>query len=210
MLITENLRRIVGVKNVSFMIFFLKVCFIFGQGSVQKKIIVIDPGHGGKDPGAIGINHLQEKDVVLNVANEIIRLNQTLFKDKFEIYLTRYTDTLIALGDRTKLAKTLQADIFISLHCNHADNPKAKGVEVFVSETNGTFQEDSIWLGYLFVKGMTNKLGFKGRGVKFANFQVLRQTVGYCPSVLVARARKFLESPIGRWQRPGRAALFTG
>lgn len=185
MLITENLRGVVTIKNVSFVILFLKMCFIFGQGEFQKKIILIDPGHGGKDQGAIGVNHLQEKDVVLDVAKEIIRLNRTLFKDRFEIYLTRYKDTLIALGDRTKLAKTLQADIFISLHCNHADNPKAKGVEVYVSKSKGLFQEDSIWLGYLFEKGMTTKLGFESRGVKFANFQVLRQTVGFCPSVLV-------------------------
>ncbi|MDE3742114.1 N-acetylmuramoyl-L-alanine amidase family protein [Maribacter polysaccharolyticus] len=185
MLITENLRGVTTIKNVSLIILFLKMCFIFGQGEFRKKIIVIDPGHGGKDPGAIGVNHFQEKDVVLDVAKEIVRLNQVLFMDKFEIYLTRYTDTMIALGDRAKLAKTLQADIFVSLHCNHADNPKAKGVEVYVSKREGIYQEDSIWLGYLFEKSITDKLGFKSRGVKFANFQVLRQTVEFCPSVLL-------------------------
>lgn len=68
------------LKNVSFVILLLKICLVFGQ----KKVIVIDLGHGGKDSGAIGINHVQEKDVVLNVAKEILRFNKTLFNNKFD------------------------------------------------------------------------------------------------------------------------------
>ncbi|HBY68193.1 MAG TPA: N-acetylmuramoyl-L-alanine amidase, partial [Flavobacteriaceae bacterium] len=66
----------------------------------QQKVIIIDPGHGGKDTGAIGTNSIQEKDVVLDIANEIIRLNKTLINNKFDIYSTRYKDTLISLSDR--------------------------------------------------------------------------------------------------------------
>jgi N-acetylmuramoyl-L-alanine amidase len=88
-------------------------------------------GHGGKDNGAIGINGIMKKDVVLQLANEILRLNKG--QNNLEVYLTRYSDSLISLTDRTRLAKALKADIFISLHCNHAKNPGATGTEVYVA-----------------------------------------------------------------------------
>jgi N-acetylmuramoyl-L-alanine amidase len=151
----------------------------------RKQIIVIDPGHGGKDSGAVGVNGILEKDVVLKIAKRIVELNETEFKNQFEIYLTRYKDTLISLGDRTKLAKILKADIFISLHCNHSDNPNARGVEVFVSKKRGKYSRESVLLAYDLQKGLKQGVGFESRGVKFANFQVLRETNDYFPSVLL-------------------------
>ncbi|WP_026451452.1 N-acetylmuramoyl-L-alanine amidase family protein [Aequorivita capsosiphonis] len=151
----------------------------------RKQIIVIDPGHGGKDFGAVGINGILEKDVVLKIAKQIIELNETTFNNQFEIYLTRYMDTLISLGDRTKLAKKLKANIFISFHCNHSDNPNARGVEVYVSKKQGKYSQESILLAYDLQKGLKENLGFKSRGVKFADFQVLRETVNCFPSVLL-------------------------
>ncbi len=71
-------------KNVSFVILLLKMCLIFGQGTPNQKIIVIDPGHCGKDSGAIGINGIQEKNVVLNIAKEILKLNKNI-EDPFDI-----------------------------------------------------------------------------------------------------------------------------
>ncbi|MFI1770711.1 N-acetylmuramoyl-L-alanine amidase family protein [Thalassobellus citreus] len=85
-------------------------------------MVVIDPGHGGKDTGAIGVNNIQEKDVVLNVAKEILKLNKIILDDAFDIYLTRYKDTLISLTDRTRLVKCLNADVFVSLHYNASKN----------------------------------------------------------------------------------------
>lgn len=151
----------------------------------SKKIIVIDPGHGGKDSGAVGINGILEKDVVLKIAKQIVELNETVFKDQFEIYLTRYKDTLISLGGRTKLAKILKADVFISLHCNHSDNPNARGIEVYVSKKEGEYSQESILLAYDLQKRLKENLGFESRGVKFGNFQVLRETVNECPSLLL-------------------------
>ncbi len=151
----------------------------------RKQIIVIDPGHGGKDPGAVGVNGILEKDVVLKIAKQIAELNETTFKNQFEIYLTRYKDTLISLGDRTKLAKTLNADVFISLHCNHSDNPNARGIEVYVSKKKGKYSRKSILLAYDLQKGLKKNLGFVSRGVKFGDFQVLRETVNGCPSGLL-------------------------
>lgn len=140
MLITQKLLDRLRLKNVCFWILLLQICLVFGQ----KKVVVIDPGHGGIDPGAIGINGLQEKDVALNVAKEILKLNKSLFENQLDIYLTRYTDTLIPLSDRSRLAKRLKTDVFISLHCNHSNNPDARGNEVYIADRNSKFTEKAI------------------------------------------------------------------
>ena len=80
----------------------------------QKPVVIIDPGHGGPDSGAIGTNGILEKDVILAIAKKCLQLNRTLFQDSLEIYLTRYTDTLVSLGTRARLAKALGADAFVS------------------------------------------------------------------------------------------------
>jgi len=160
------------------------MCFIFGQEIATQKQIVIDPGHGGIDSGAIGINGIQEKDIVLDIALEILRLNAQS-ENPQDIYLTRYNDTLISLSDRSKLAKTLKADVFISLHCNHSDNPNARGIEVYVCNATSKFSKDATWLAFQLQAEFKENLGFESRGVQFADFQVLRETVDYFPAVLL-------------------------
>jgi N-acetylmuramoyl-L-alanine amidase len=172
------------LKSVSFVFLLLKMCIVFGQELSAQKRIIIDVGHGGKDAGAIGINKIQEKDIVLDIANAILKLNKELGKP-LDIYLTRYKDTIISLSDRIRLAKILKADIFVSLHCNHSDNPNARGIEVYASKTQGEFSKESVFVGYQIEKTLCAAIGYESRGVKFANFQVLRETVGYCPSVLL-------------------------
>ena len=172
------------LKNVSFVILVLQLCIIFGQETSAQKRIIIDVGHGGKDAGAIGINGIQEKDVVMSIANEILRLNNDLYKP-LDIYLTRYKDTLISLSDRTKLAKALEADLFISLHCNHSDNPDARGIEVYISKKQEKFSKESVFAGYKIERALCETIGYKSRGVRFANFQVLRETTEYCPTILI-------------------------
>lgn len=167
------------------LVFWLMPLECFGQSkSSRKTVIVIDPGHGGTDSGAIGINGIQEKKVVLNIAKEIVSLNKSGLGGPFEIYLTRNVDTPISLGDRSQLAGELKADLFISLHCNHSGNPIAKGVEVYVPK-KGEHLPESILLAFQLQKGMKQNIGLKSRGVNFANFQVLRETVDYCPTALV-------------------------
>tara|TARA_R110002051_G_scaffold290773_1_gene354374 strand:- start:10358 stop:10990 length:633 start_codon:yes stop_codon:yes gene_type:complete len=153
---------------------------VIGQEKNQKPIVIIDPGHGGSDTGAIGINGLKEKEIVLNIAREVIRLNKLLFEDTLEIYLTRYSDTLISLGDRTKLANALEADVFVSVHCNQSARKAAQGIEVYFDGTDRKSEE----LAKEFSCGLNDKLGFRTRGVKYANFQVLRKTQNI-PSVLL-------------------------
>ncbi|WP_203296567.1 N-acetylmuramoyl-L-alanine amidase family protein [Luteirhabdus pelagi] len=172
------------LKNVSFVILLLRSCILLGQDLVAKKIVIIDPGHGGKDSGAIGINNVREKEVVLNVAKAISELNEKS-GSPLDIHLTKYTDTLISLSDRTKLAKVIKADLFLSLHCNHSVNPNARGVEVFVANPNSKLSEEATWLAFRLQSELNEKLGFESRGVKFANFQVLRETTAFMPSVLL-------------------------
>ncbi len=149
----------------------------------RKQIIIVDPGHGGTDPGAIGINGLQEKEVTLQLAKAMVQYNRTLLENRYAIYLTRYGDTLISLGHRTKLAKALQPSLFVSLHCNHADNPKAMGLEVYVF--NGPVPGQSITMAETLDSYLQKYLGYRSRGVKRANFQVLRDNREVCPALLL-------------------------
>ena len=172
------------LKNVSFVFLLLKMCFIFAQETSARKIIVIDPGHGGKDSGAIGINDIKEEEVVLNIALEILQLNRKS-EAPLAIYLTRYSDTLISLSDRTNLVKTLKAGLFVSLHCNHSDNSNARGIEVYASRKQEKFSKASVFIGYQIERALCEAIGYESRGVKFANFQVLKETTDYCPAVLI-------------------------
>tara|TARA_R110002073_G_scaffold159477_8_gene314818 strand:- start:480 stop:1109 length:630 start_codon:yes stop_codon:yes gene_type:complete len=172
------------LKNVSFVFLLLKMCIVFGQEMSAQKRIVIDVGHGGKDAGAIGVNKVQEKDIVFNIVNAILKLNNQLDKP-LDIYLTRYSDTLISLSDRTRLTKALKADLFVSLHCNHSDNPNARGIEVYASERLGKYSKESVFIGYQIERTLCKELGYESRGIKFASFQVLRETASHCTSILL-------------------------
>lgn len=99
----------------------------------KKKIIVLDPGHGGKDPGAIGYSGVYEKNITLAMAKE---LKVILEKEGYKVHLTRSTDIFIPLRDRVKIARKYNADLFISIHADSAVNRSAKGLSVYtLSET---------------------------------------------------------------------------
>lgn len=99
----------------------------------KKKIIVLDPGHGGKDPGAIGYSGVYEKNITLAMAKE---LKVILEKEGYKVYLTRSTDIFIPLRDRVKIARKYNADLFMSIHADSAVNRSAKGLSVYtLSET---------------------------------------------------------------------------
>ncbi|MFN8626600.1 MAG: N-acetylmuramoyl-L-alanine amidase [Candidatus Binatia bacterium] len=91
--------------------------------------VVIDPGHGGKDPGAIGVGGQAEKDVTLAVA---LRLRQRLAAvPRVDAVLTRDSDVYLALEERTARANTERADLFVSIHTNASPNPNLAGVETY-------------------------------------------------------------------------------
>jgi N-acetylmuramoyl-L-alanine amidase len=95
-----------------------------------KRRIVIDAGHGGHDPGAVGPQKLYEKDVVLDVA---LKARKILIKDpRNEVFLTRETDVFIPLEQRTAFANRKNADLFVSIHANASPNRRAKGIETYL------------------------------------------------------------------------------
>jgi N-acetylmuramoyl-L-alanine amidase len=98
------------------------------QLGLGVKTIVLDPGHGGAQPGCVARDGLLEKDVVLDIALE---LKQVLAASGFEVILTRESDVAIPIEDRTVIAKQRGADIFISIHANASPNRKREGIETF-------------------------------------------------------------------------------
>ncbi len=100
----------------------------------DKKVIVIDPGHGGKDPGAIA-NGLKEKNVNLKIAK---KLKEILEKDpRFKVYLTRNSDRFVSLYNRTVFAVKKNADLFISIHCNSSPTRTESGTYVYTLNLRG-------------------------------------------------------------------------
>jgi N-acetylmuramoyl-L-alanine amidase len=99
--------------------------------------IVIDPGHGGRDPGAVGQGASQEKDRNLEIAllvRDLLRIRDP----GLEVIMTRETDEYVSLGSRTRLANSMMADLFVSIHCNAATNHSARGIETYFLSTART------------------------------------------------------------------------
>lgn len=171
------------------------------------KIICIDPGHGGKDPGATG-GGVQEKAVVLNVAKKI---GAFLEVKGCTVMLTRETDIFVELSDRARMANAAKADLFVSVHCNSAgSNARATGMEVYhythASEASKRAARD------IYDK-LLPVCGLRGRGVKANNYAVLRETA--MPAVLVELG--FISNPSDRakltdfaWQDDAAQAIADG
>lgn len=107
----------------------------------QKKemIIAIDPGHGGRDPGAIGRKGTREKDITLALAKKLkVLVNKT---PGFKAVLTREGDQYMALRNRVKKARAHRADLFLSLHTDSFRNPSARGASVYALSLNGASSE---------------------------------------------------------------------
>ncbi len=105
----------------------------------KKRIIVIDPGHGGEDPGAVGKNKTYEKDIVLAVSREIQKIINKM--PGYRAVLTREGDYYVSFKKRLQKAKDLKASMFISIHADAARNRKAKGSSVYCLSTGGASNE---------------------------------------------------------------------
>ncbi len=95
--------------------------------------VVIDPGHGGKDPGAIGLGGLREKDVNLRLAR---LLADQLEKHSFQVVYTRDDDRYLTLEERTVIAEAAAGDLFVSIHANASSRGKTRGVEIYFLDEN--------------------------------------------------------------------------
>lgn len=147
-------------------------------GALSGKKIVIDAGHGGKDPGATGGAKLREKDVVLDVA---LKLRDQLEAEGATVLLTRSTDVFIELTDRVKISNNSKYDAFVSIHINSATNRSARGTETYYNASkNGA---KSKLLAESIQPEMVKQLNTYNRGVKTANYYVIKNNE--LPSVLV-------------------------
>lgn len=191
------------------------------QFGLTAKTIVIDAGHGGKDPGALGAGERQEKVVVLSIAK---KLREKLTAKGYKVLLTREDNTFLALKGRTQFATQNRADLFISIHANANKNSKANGIETYyldvastdkaaegiaarenadsgysIQELNtllkGLVQEsksaDSQRLATAVQKELIRATGAVDRGVKHARFVVLIGTS--VPAILVETG--FISNP---------------
>lgn len=104
----------------------------------KKPRIVLDPGHGGHDPGAIGRMGLKEKDVNLDIALRV----RDLLKEDFEVFMTRENDVFISLDERTAFANSKNADLFVSIHTNSNRKRNVNGIETYF--LNWTDDEEAL------------------------------------------------------------------
>ena len=172
------------------------------------EVVVLDPGHGGNDPGAVSPGGLYEKDLALDISK---RVRDILEEAGLEVHLTRDDDRYMQLGFRPRIAARKNADIFVSIHLNAAENGKARGVETYrltatgfpsmegANETkfaasdqvgNG-YNGANTLLGFHIQKTLQSSTGSPERGLRHARFAVLRDANS--PAVLVECG--FLSNP---------------
>ena len=108
-------------------------------GTVKKRIIVIDPGHGGVDPGAIGVSGIYEKHLTLAAARDLKRYLEGT--GRFKVHLTRDRDIFIRLRGRIEKAREQKADLFISLHADTIRNQKVRGLSLYTLSERASDKE---------------------------------------------------------------------
>ena len=107
-------------------------------------VVVLDPGHGGEDPGAIGPAGTYEKDVVLAIARQTKALLEQ--DNRVIVFMTREEDVFIPLGDRVKKARSVAADVFVSIHADAFTRPDARGSSVFALSERGASSAAAKWI----------------------------------------------------------------
>ncbi|MEH2083238.1 MAG: N-acetylmuramoyl-L-alanine amidase [Nostoc sp.] len=141
-----------------------------------RVIVIIDPGHGGKDSGALGIGGAREKDVILPIGK---RLGEILQQHGVQVILTRDSDYFVTLPGRVQLAERANADVFVSIHANSAgaSRPDVNGLEVY-------YYDSGLDLARIVRSSILQSIStIKDRGVRRARFYVLRKSS--MPSILV-------------------------
>ena len=141
--------------------------------------VVIDPGHGGKDPGAIGIGGLEEKSITLDIAKMVYL--KSLSYPELRVILTRRDDTYTYPTDRVLTANRLGADLYVSIHANAHSSPSASGIETLVHESKGR-DTPCYHLAELLQRELVAATGAEDRGIKWAPLFIRRAQM---PAALV-------------------------
>jgi len=127
-------------------------------------VVLIDPGHGGADPGACA-GGIEEKDVVLEIARRVQRMS--LAYPDVEILLTRRTDVFVPLADRAEIANRIDGDAFVSIHINAHSIPSVGGVETLV-DRGAANDSGSVQLAAALQSSVAGRMDLRDRGVKRA------------------------------------------
>lgn len=139
-------------------------------GDSGRKVVVIDPGHGGKDPGSTSITNKPEKEYNLALALKVQAL--LLNEPDIELVMTRDGDTYPTRPERVRLANQLNADVFVSIHGNNVESsPQATGTETFYYQRSSSKE-----LANIIHQRLVKAMGLKDRGVKNGNLEVIRDT----------------------------------
>jgi N-acetylmuramoyl-L-alanine amidase len=164
----------------------------------KLKVIVLDPGHGGRDDGATNKTlRIREKDITLDIA---LKLKDELEERGYTVYLTRNKDKYVDLDARPAMANKIDADLFISLHFNATLDPRVHGAETYVLPPNGQpsssgndgdgaelsgnrFDAWNIIAGYYVQRELGKNIGTVDRGLRRARYAVLRPLD--CPGMLI-------------------------
>src|SRR5262245_39392424 len=105
----------------------------------KPKLVMIDPGHGGRDPGALGARGTQEKSVVITIARDLQR--ELLAGGRYRVLLTRTSDSYVALRERVARAQEAKADLFLSLHADWHPDPDVRGASVYTLSEEASDRE---------------------------------------------------------------------
>ncbi len=140
-----------------------------------RVVVMIDPGHGGKDSGAVGIGGLQEKNIILPISQKLARILQ---QNGVQVILTRNSDYFVSLQGRVDLAERANADVFVSIHTNSAglERPDVSGLETY-------YYDSGLGLARIVHNSILRSVNVRDRGVRRARFYVLRKSS--MPSILV-------------------------
>jgi len=168
------------------------------QASAAK--VAVDAGHGGKDPGAIGVNGLQEKTVNLDIA---LKLKDELVKRGYDVFLTRDSDVYLSLAERVERTNEAKVDLFVSVHANSHPSNTVRGVMVLYydkdfpqpgyppSEAMAALTPESKKLAETVLNRVAADIGLPNKGIKPSAVYVVR--MGQVPSILIETA--FLSNP---------------
>lgn len=167
---------------------------IFAFTNSDKKIVVIDVSHGGKDYGAT-FDEFKEKEITLNIAQKIKELNEN---SKIEIILTRDTDKFLSLSERAEYINNIKPDYVISLHVNASKDGNKNGMEIFVSNQNKLLEKSE-----KFARDLLNNFETQSVEIKNANFHLLANVshpinlfeIGYLTN---SKDREYMTSEIGQ------------
>lgn len=173
-------------------------------GHSPLKVIVLDPGHGGRDHGARSVTGQTERWYTLDLAK---RVERNLSGKGYRVFLTRTTDTTVSLEERVAFAGKNKANLLVSIHFNSGGT--AHGIETFCLTPAGAastsvahtkvggqhygnkYDAQNVWLAHCVQRALIGQTGAHDRGVRRARFQVLRDSP--CPAILVEAG--FLSSP---------------